>query len=200
MTFSIIYTKEKCAEVYTSANVSRKEKGCIFCVYLFWIMVLFQWSPVESGPIPPDSTRFCRNDWSPTGIGGAQYCDILQQGSGSHKSTSIPKDCNLVNGLHRWWSLTPPTSWSVCSILQLGSWEVRAREYFLIIPHDKLNLIETPKHILLLLIFYCHGDMLKIYFCQLWSCYFFLSHHNNQPLLIHVFLISQSSLPLISPL
>ena len=39
MTFSIIYTKEKCAEVYTSVNVSRKEKDCIFCVYLFWIMV-----------------------------------------------------------------------------------------------------------------------------------------------------------------
>ena len=82
MTFSIIYTKEKCAEVYTSVNVSRKEKDCIFCVYLFWIMVLFQWSPVESsriqwnpldsGPIPVDSTRFHWNDQSLTGIGGAQ--------------------------------------------------------------------------------------------------------------------------------
>ena len=45
------------------------------------------------------------------------------------------------------WSPLPLEGWSVCSALQLGSWEVRARECFWIIPHDKLHLIETPKNI-----------------------------------------------------
>ena len=49
---------------------------------LFWIMVLWdqnpvdssgvQWIPVNSGPIPLDSTGFRRNDQTLTGIGGAQ--------------------------------------------------------------------------------------------------------------------------------
>ena len=88
--------------------------------------------------------------------------DTEQTLSRSHRSTSIHKDCNLVSGLQSWWGLKPHLTsrgWSACSVVQLVSWEVRARQCFWIIPHDMLNLIETPKHMLSLLIFHCHGDI-----------------------------------------
>ena len=46
--------------MYTSVNVSIKEKNCIFSVYLFWIMVLFQWNLAESGGMGPESSGFHR--------------------------------------------------------------------------------------------------------------------------------------------
>ena len=76
--------------------------------------------------------------------------DTEQTLSRSHKSTSNHKDCNLVSGLRRWWGLKPPTylkGWSACSVVQLVSWGVRAREGFWIILLGCHDTVHTPLYI-----------------------------------------------------
>ena len=62
--------------------------------------------------------------------------DILQQVNGSHKSISIHKDCNLVNGLHRWWSLRPPTSWGLVSVFCFTAWFMRGQSKRMFLNHS----------------------------------------------------------------
>ena len=122
-------------------------------------------------------------------------CDILQQVSGSHKSTSIHTRAAT------WWVVCiGDGAWSPYLPQGIGqhvllSSLVHGRSEQENVSTWHVELDWNCKTYVIIIAFLLHWDMLKVYFCQFWSCCFFLSHHNNQPPLVHVFLMSPTSLP-----